>query len=315
MLKNVTIKNFQSLHEVDLDLGAFTVIVGPSSSGKSALTRALKTIAGNARGTAFIENGQSDALITAENESHRVTLVRSNKSTGANEYRVMPLGDYTGAAEARYTKLGGSVPPEVSQALRMAPDPSAWLAGQFDRPFLLAESGGEVARTLGALTNVSVIFEAAREANRRRGVSSQTLKTRKEDSSRIKESLKAATTLKDRAQAVKRAEEALDVLSQAQHDLEDLERQWQSLGVGASALKEAKRTAGAAQGDLDKAKEAWGAAVDLRDTWAALVSAAGELKAAQQRQSDAAKSEAAAQQEYDQTLHAMGKCPTCGQKT
>ena len=43
-LETLEISNFQSVEKADIQLGGFTVIVGPSNSGKSALLRALRAV-------------------------------------------------------------------------------------------------------------------------------------------------------------------------------------------------------------------------------------------------------------------------------
>lgn len=53
-LRGVHIANFQSLQDVDLELGPITIITGDNSKGKSALVRALQAVAFNRAGADFI---------------------------------------------------------------------------------------------------------------------------------------------------------------------------------------------------------------------------------------------------------------------
>jgi len=163
VLTYLSIRNYQSLHHVDLTLSPFTVIVGPSSSGKSALTRALRTLANNTRGSSFVSTWAKRSVIEAS-FAHRgtVTLTRGAK-TDDNSYVLTTEPDLP---SPMFTKLGGEVPEEVSAFLGI--DSSITFADQFDRPYLLADSASEVARTFAALTNVHTVFAAAREANRTR---------------------------------------------------------------------------------------------------------------------------------------------------
>lgn len=312
MLSTLSVRNFQSLHEVDLDLAPFTVIVGPSSSGKSALTRAIKTLAGNARGTAFIEHGQKSALIAAENEEHRISLKRTAGTTG-NEYRVTPLEAREGASEARYTKLGGTTPPEVSEALRLAPEAVSWLAGQFDAPYLLKDSGGEVARTLGALTNVNVIFEASREANRQRQAAAGVLKTRQADLENVKNLLGNFDTLKARAEAVVEAEAHLERYLKAVRAAEELQENWEALSTAVSALKSARGRLQGSQEALERAKRALEKADALTEEWEALMGHVSALQVAKGKEQASGEALAREEKAYEQALHALGTCPTCGQ--
>jgi DNA repair exonuclease SbcCD ATPase subunit len=208
-LTRLEVRNFQSLRKVDLDLGLFTVIVGPSSSGKSALMRAFRALASNVRGSGVITRGQKAMAITARTETHTVTLERTDRS-GA--YRISD-----GGSDLTFTKLAGEVPEHVTTALRIDPVTergSVNFAGQFDKPYLLDESGAAVARELGELTNVTQIFEAVRTANRVRASAASTLKTRRSDLDAVKEALGGFQGLTERVRLLEQAEK-LDAERQA----------------------------------------------------------------------------------------------------
>lgn len=199
MISSLAVKNFQSLGDIKLELAPFTVIVGPSSSGKSAATRSLRTLTSNARGDSFISHGEQTATITAHTDRGIVSLSRGK----VNQYTIItPDGE-----KKNFTKLAGAVPEEVSEALGIpAKDPLNY-SNQFDMPYLLTATAGEVARTLGELTNVSVIFDAAREANRQRLAASAKMKTRYEDYGTLTKNLDSYRTLKTRQAALEQASE------------------------------------------------------------------------------------------------------------
>lgn len=208
-IHSLHIRNFQSLHNIEIELFPFTVIVGPSSSGKSAFTRALRTLISNRRGTEWITTGQRISTITAKTDRGTVTLTRSRASTSTdNSYVITPHDDPT--AQQKFMKLGGETPEEVSNFLGIPAGTSSLppinFASQFDKPFLLDDSSGEVARTLGALTNVSVIFEGARESNRRKLTASSTLKLRSQDLTAIRARVPEFKALRSQDEALTRAE-------------------------------------------------------------------------------------------------------------
>lgn len=207
-IHTLRVHHFQSLHDVSLELKPFTVIVGASSSGKSALVRAIKTLVSNRRGTEWITHGQRIASITATTDQGTVTLTRS-RSTASNDnaYTLTPANDPEGLRT--YTKLGGEVPEDVSRFLGIDPKSPTIFAGQFDKPYLLDDSTSEVARVLGSLTNVSVIFDGARESNRRKLQASATLKLRSQDLEEIKARVPEFQALKRQDQALVRAEELI----------------------------------------------------------------------------------------------------------
>jgi energy-coupling factor transporter ATP-binding protein EcfA2 len=224
VIDSVEIRNFQSLKSVKLELSKFTVIVGESSSGKSAFLRALKALATNPRTSSFVTYGQKMAVITAKLGSDVVTL---EKGEGHTSYRLFHDGE-----DLTFTKLAGAVPEQVTKALGIKPvgDNSIDFASQFDRPFLLDDSGANVARVFGDLTNVSTIFEAVRESNRRKFAYSGTLKTRQKDIADIREEAKSFMGLKEKLVAISDAEAlfaeaqaVLDRVNYLQGLIDDLE--------------------------------------------------------------------------------------------
>jgi DNA repair ATPase RecN len=228
-LTRLEVRNFQSLRKVDLDLGLFTVIVGPSSSGKSALMRAFRALASNVRGSGVITRGQKAMAITARTETHTVTLERTDRS-GA--YRISD-----GGTDLTFTKLAGEVPEHVTAALRIDPVTergSVNFASQFDKPYLLDESGAAVARELGELTNVTQIFEAVRAANRVRANAASTLKTRRSDLDVVKEALGGFQGLTDRVSLLEQAEK-LDA------ELQSLQSRVGRLGTAITTLRITQR--------------------------------------------------------------------------
>lgn len=283
MIEKIHVRNFQSLHDVELELGPLTVIVGPSSSGKSAFIRAARTLTSNRRGDEFISHGERTASISAVTDRGTVTLTKSKKTTD-NAYTVTPTDPAHPLYPQRvFTKLGGDTPPEVSAFLGIAPKDAINYAGQFDKPYLLDDSAGEVARTLGGLTNVNVIFEAARESNRRKLADAATLRTRSADLEEIKNRIPGYRSLKGQDAALTEAEQhikqarsiekriarltmALDTIEAAERAVATLtpmaertvpsERPILEAAARLTALRDALRTQQAAAADL-KQKVAW----------------------------------------------------------
>lgn len=241
------VKDFQSLASVDLELQALTVIVGPSSCGKSALIRALKTLTANARGSSFVSTWATKTTITVDLADQvsdpicepdvgiitdgyaprgSLSLTRSAK-TGNDAYTLTPAPTTTNLTPepSVYTKLAGATPEEVTQFLQIGTTPdslSLHFASQFDRPYLLADSPAEVARTFAHLTNVSVIFAAAREANRSRLAASSLLKTRTNDLIPITAQIPAIRHLQSQRTHLQAAEASLLQASALQDQIKNL---------------------------------------------------------------------------------------------
>lgn len=205
MLSSITVRNFQSLRDVTVELGALTVVVGASSSGKSAFGRATRMLASNARGSSFITHGESVCTVEATTDRGRVILRKTRGTDDA--YTIVP--EDPEEQQRTFTKLGGAVPPEVSDFLAIAPKDAINFADQFDRPYLLDDTGNEVARTLGELTGVSIVLEAAREARRDQLAQSGTLKTRRSDLAESEGQVEQFRGLRGQREALERAEETI----------------------------------------------------------------------------------------------------------
>lgn len=311
MLTSIDIKNFQSLHHVALDLSAFTVIVGQSSSGKSAFTRAVRTLTSNRRGTDFISHGERTCTITARTERGTVALKRTRGTD--SEYVIVPQDNPQG--QTRFTKLGGETPPEVSSFLGIEAKEPINYASQFDKPYLLDASASEVARTLGALTNVNVIFEAARESNKRKLAAAATLRTRAADYAAVEAVLPKYRALRSHQDAIAQAE---------QHMLTAIQRRTDANAL--KALIEAHERAAATYDRVAHQNvlpipttEAIEHAAQQLSEYEALLTSLRSSRArindaqAQQALADTAISEAL--NGYDEALRAAGTCPTCHQDT
>lgn len=151
------------MYDVKVSLGKLTVVVGHSNSGKSALGRALKAVSRNAVAPGYITKGKTSARVRmAYSDGSAVQLERGK---GVSSYTLINEHGH----EELYAKCGTTVPADVQQVLKTPEsDPDLFFQTQFDSPWLLSETGSQAAKVLGDLTNVSMLAEASREANRRR---------------------------------------------------------------------------------------------------------------------------------------------------
>lgn len=307
-LTRIAIRNYQSLHEVDIEFGGMTVIVGPTSSGKSAFTRALRTFIANTRGTAFISHGEQSTVLQGSTDTGTTITLTRGRSSAHDAYLVT-----TGGEQQRYTKLGGSTPAEVSTAIGIDPKDPLTFAAQFDRPYLLADSPAEVARTFGELTNVSVIIAAARESKRQKASAAQTLKTRTEDAIALREDIPKFRTAIEQSNALIHSESAIEKARAIEEKIARLTQLTSTIEGAEHALAASVSTRPlpaltrletmAARGQRARALVIAGkeAATARRD---ALV-AVEQARAAEQ----------AAEEQYTATLIEAHTCPTCGAST
>lgn len=308
MINRIKIKNWQSLQDVDLPLGRMTVIQGPSNSGKSAIMRALRAVTSNVRGSSHITRGAKSTSISVDTPEATVTLERS-ESTGS--YRIVDAD----GTERVFTKLAGAVPEAVTRALRITPAASGGdslhFAGQFDRPFLLEESGSAVARVLGELTNVDRILTAVREANRRKASYAATLKTREADLAELKT---RAATFRDLPQRLARADAAEDLAKQIAQRSDEADR----LAAAAQALAVAEGVLARSSvlpeiPDDAAVLSAQAALTSFSALIRTLTEATNTATAATARVDQATRECDDLATRLHDTLVAAGTCPTCGQ--
>lgn len=309
-LERISISNFQSLKNIDIELGKFTVITGASSSGKSALLRALVGLSSGLRGNSFITVGAKSCSITAYTDKHIVTLTKSKTKA---KYVVT---DRQTGKEEPFTKLQASIPPEVSEALRLDPaskdSPSINFAGQHDMPFLLKDSPSQVAKILGDLTNVSTIFEAVRNANKKKLSVGSLLRTRQEDLDSLLGQVAQFQGLASRKSAVEAAERALEALKELEGVRISLERLLVSLEVSEGRLS--------GSGDLPEVpslEKLEGLQEDYRNFRQILLSWVHAVQQRDKFTQDFERfeyEEKSAHQAVHDRLSELGTCPTCGKE-
>lgn len=310
MIKSLRISRYQSLEQANLSLGRFTVVTGHSNSGKSALIRAIKLLVFNARGTSFIRHGSKtcDVILTCPDEGWGIRIRRGG---GKDLYELAGQAQ-SGVETASYTKLGGKVPDDISGTLKIS---GLNFAGQFDRPYLLDASGAEIARTVGDLTNVTILLNAAREAQRRKNAVGAKHRDVQERLDRAKQDAQRFRGLPARKAAVQAAEEALSAAQQVQGRLDRLNALKDLLYRTTKEQQLARASFASIQvpdlSELDAQQQRLTRLHELMS-----VAQSGEY---QRGESESAvnswiTSAAAADQQYQTVLREAGICPTCGQE-
>jgi len=306
-LTNLVVKDYQSLGDARLALGRLTVVTGPTGSGKSSVIRALKLAAFNAKGTAYIRRGQVSCkvVVGCADEGFAVSIERGGK----NAYHVATTAPPHGTAD--YTKLAGGVPGDISRLLRLT---ALNFAGQFDRPFLLDETGSQVARTLGELTNVDLLFEAAREGERRRRSFMAMLKSAEQRLGVLQDRVEQYRDLPAKRRAGQLAEQAMARASALDQRASRLRMLGAQLAVAEQEFAGAQQAVTATTPpSLEQAERTVYRLRRLRG----LLSdhAAAQVEAEQQQGiADQAKAhQKAGHRKYHDLLLRAGRCPVCGQ--
>lgn len=312
MFKSIRVQNFQSLRDVKMDLAPFTVIVGATDSGKSAFFRSLSTLISNRRGAEFITYGEKLCTITAELEQGTLVLKRG-KATKDNSYEII-----TADGSELYSKLSGTVPEEVSKFLRIPAKDPINVASQFDKPYLLDTkeySSAEAARILGALTNVNILFEGARESNRRKGEASTKLKTRVADAEAVTERLEDYDDLERQVQAITRAEEAAATATKLETAQAEITTILSSVEESERVITATERLVNMDIPDISEIEKLDAAKTALLKLIQEIESAESDAQRLTELEKQEAATVASLDEQYRETLRKEGTCPTCGQTT
>lgn len=311
-LTTLEVRDYQAIKSASIELGKLTVVTGPTGSGKSALVRALKLVAFNARGNSFVRRGatQTKVAVGSREEGWAASIARGKART--NDSYALSFMPQSGDAPhlEEFTKLGGGVPDEISAAIQLS---DINFAGQFDRPFLLDASGGDVARTLGELTNVTLVFNAAREANRRRLALAGSLRDVESSHKQLRDQLEEYKDLKSQLDAMAEAARHMDRATALSDRLVRLGLLIAQHANAAERVELLSRVAAASEPpDPTRLRE-------LREQTVQLQALIGEIKVHREdiRKAKAQAAQAdedlgSAEKELKQALVAVGECPTCG---
>lgn len=201
MLEKLTLTNFQAHKSFTLEFDkSITTVVGRSDSGKTSLFRALRLVALNKpAGDAFIKHGEDTTSVQLEVDGHTITREKGKK----NLYK---LDDQS------YTAFGQSTVPESIAKLLNLDELN--FQRQFDPPFWLSLSPGEVSRELNEIINLGLIDKTLGEiASRLRKAKSTTEVT--------KDRLETARKERSELSWVKEAKVEFDKCTALQYSLEE----------------------------------------------------------------------------------------------
>lgn len=143
MFNAIEIKNFQSHKHTRLELSpGVNVIIGPSDSGKTAIIRALRWVIWNR------PSGDSIRSWWGGNTEVKIMLPSSIVSRIKGKENLYTLGSL------EFKAVGKEVPEEVQKEINFG---DINLQQQLDRPFLLADSAGEVAQHFNKMAQLDAI--------------------------------------------------------------------------------------------------------------------------------------------------------------
>lgn len=80
-LIKIEIENFQSIKKLAIDLGQYTVLVGTSNQGKTAIVRAIESVFTNPAGQSRIRKGASHCIVRLDFDDGTWVLWEKGKTS------------------------------------------------------------------------------------------------------------------------------------------------------------------------------------------------------------------------------------------
>lgn len=148
-MTKVSIKNFQSISNIDFDIQGFTVIVGKNNIGKSAVVRSINSALTNASGKDFIKKGTKNTEVSLKRDKLDIYWKKGSKVSYI-------INDQS------YSSLKGSIPKPLQDAgfqeIKIGDKKiNPLLAPQFDPLFLLNKTGSTITEILSAMYKLNII--------------------------------------------------------------------------------------------------------------------------------------------------------------
>jgi hypothetical protein len=207
MSLNISIKNFQSIKEANLNLSGFTVITGSSNLGKSAVRRAFATVIYNDWDASYIRDGFERAEIELERDGNVVKVEKEykNKVIKTNSFCVN---------EKVYEKMGDSLPDEYKELgwLTLKAQGKKYklnIATQLEPLFMIGNSDVENTTILNNAFRLDTFEKASAEAGRDAKDFEKTVKVHEKDLKVKEEDLANAKALLNRLESIKEIIEKL----------------------------------------------------------------------------------------------------------
>jgi hypothetical protein len=155
MIASIELQNFQSHKSSMLELTeGLNVIIGNSDSGKTAIIRSLNKLINNRPlGNEFQSYWGGDTLVTITTTEGNTVMLEITEGGKSKRYSLNGTD---------FKAFGTDVPEEIQQALNIS---EINLQAQFDSPFLLDSTPGEVAVHFNRIAHIDQIDVATKKVN------------------------------------------------------------------------------------------------------------------------------------------------------
>jgi len=220
LIEKLTIQGFQAHDELILTLDrGVTTIIGPSDAGKSSIIRALRWLALNQpAGDSFIRWGAKRARVELKVDGKFILRERGSENLYSLDVR-------------EFKAFANGVPGEISSILGMD---EINFQGQYDGPFWLSNTAGEVSRHLNRIVGLEVIDEVLSKLTsliRKRGTEVEVVEERLKSAKEDCREWKFAEQLNDELSRLEGMSDLLDEMADQTSRLEESIQSYEA-GVG-----------------------------------------------------------------------------------
>lgn len=190
----VSVKNFQSIANAEIEVDGLTVVTGKNNSGKSALLRAVNSVFTNALGSSFVRNGEDYCEV--EIDFGKSETVRWRKGEKVKPTYWLNGGDpiHSGRnAPSELEQFG--VLPIKANGREIWPQIAPQFTGQV---FLIDLPGSVMAEMVADVDRVSDLNLALRKCEKDKRSNNSLLKIRNSDHAELKKEREKYDDLEDR---------------------------------------------------------------------------------------------------------------------
>lgn len=304
MLNRLDINNFQSHNKTSLKFHrGVNGIIGKSLSGKTAIIRALKWLMANRpSGFKFHSNFDKPKGTTAVSVVTKgFTKITLTKQGGTGVYEVDNLKN--SQKPLRFDKIGKNVPDVVSDQLNLT---DLNIQEQFDSPFLVLSSAGEIAKTINRITQIDDIDIWIKEITRRVNKAKGKKAILTEDVEEIKDALECF-------EGLDKAKGKIDRLKAVRKKVDKLQADLERLNGLVETVRYLENTIESFQG-YRKAKRNVTQILSLQEDFALLTNEKNLIESLVQTQKDVKDNERYHKElikQYAFELKEQKICPTC----
>lgn len=290
MIESITLKDYRLYDKFTLALApAVTTLVGPSDCGKSTVVSALYFVCLNQPpGTDAVRHGKKSLAVRLAFDGRQLLRTKSER---ANAYEL---------DGSRFAAFGASVPPEVSEALKVS---EINFQLQLDPPFWLTLPPPELARQLNGVVDLSLIDDSLSRA-------SSAARSTKAALEAAQKRLEEAQRVEARSRPVEALGDAVTRLRALLSESSALRARRDALARSLAALRalDAPRTLPDPSAARAKARELR-ALTSTRDD---LCQSLDRLRRAEAASREASKAREASERRLAEARQTARACPTCG---